>query len=152
LAQELTMKWITREHPRVDRVACPWLVQRFVDKDAEFIYVPSDQVAREARRTGATPYDIKDVELGHHGAECSFDAFVHKYKLDKDPAMAYLAKVIRGADTEDKTVTSESVGVEALLDGIRVMYQPDDQAQRKASIPVLDALYAYCKEKVAKQD
>ncbi len=145
------MKWITREHPRVDRVACPWLVQRFVDKSAEFVYVPTDQVAAEARKTGATPYDIKDVELGHHGPECSFDAFVHKYELDKDPAMAYMAKVIRGADTADKTVTPESVGVEALLDGIRLVHYPDDQAQRKASIPVLDALYAYCKEKVAKK-
>src|SRR6266511_2252283 len=119
--QEITMKWITREHPRVDRVACPWLVQRFVDK-----------AAGEARRTGATPYDIKDVELGHHGPECSFDAFVHKYELDKDPAMAYMAEVIRGADTPDKTITPESVGVEALLDGIRLVHYPDDQAQRKA--------------------
>src|SRR5712692_6404200 len=149
--QEMTMKWITREHPRVDRVACPWLVQRFVDKAADFVYVPSDQVAAEARKTGATPYDIKDVELGHHGPECSFDAFVHKYELDKDPAVAYMAKVIRGADTADKTVTPESVGVEALLDGMRLLHYPDDQAQRKASIPVLDALYAYCKEKVAKK-
>jgi hypothetical protein len=143
------MKWITREHPRVDRVACPWLVQKFVDKDAEFLYVPSDQVAAEARRSGATPYDIKDAELGHHGPECSFDAFVHKYALDKEPAVAYMAKVIRGADTADKTVTPESVGVEALLEGTRLLHQPDDQAQRMASIPVLDALYAYCKEKVA---
>src|SRR5206468_3433919 len=95
--QEITMKWITREHPRVDRVACPWLVQRFVDKSAEFVYVPTDQVAAEGRKTGATPYDIKDVELGHHGPECSFDAFVHKYELDTDPAMAYMARVIRGA-------------------------------------------------------
>jgi hypothetical protein len=145
------MKWITREHPRVDRVACPWLVQRFVDKAAEFVYVPSDQVAAEAGRIGATPYDIKDVELGHKGPECSFDAFVHKYELDKDPAMAYMTKVIRGADTADKAVTPESIGVEALLDGIRLVHYPDDQAQRKASIPVLDALYAYCKEKVAKK-
>lgn len=142
------MKWITREHPRVDRVACPWLVQRFVDRDAEFLYVRAEAVASEAARTGATPYDIKDVELGHHGQECSFDAFVHKYRLDRDPAMAYMAKVIRGADTSDKTITPESVGVEALLDGIRLLHYPDDHAQRKASIPVLDALYAYCKEKV----
>ena len=112
------MKWITREHPRVDRVACPWLIERFVDKQAEFIYVPSDQVAAEAQKRGATPYDIKDVELGHHGPECSFDAFVHKYGLDKDRAMAYMAKVIRGADTADKTITPESQGVEAILDGI----------------------------------
>src|SRR5213593_2492276 len=114
------MKWITREHPRVDRVACPWLIERFVDKQAEFLYVPSDQVAAEAQKRGATPYDIKDVELGHHGPECSFDAFVHKYGLDKDPAMAYMAKVIRGADTADKTITPESQGVEAILDPLRL--------------------------------
>ena len=143
------MKWITREHPRVDRVACPWLIERFVDKAAEFIYVPSADVMTEAQKRGATPYDVKDVDLGHHGPECSFDAFVHKYGLDKDPAMAYMAKVIRGADTSDKTITPESVGIEALLDGIRHLNYPDDQKQREESKPVLDALYAYCKEKVA---
>jgi len=142
------MKWITREHPRVDRVACPWLVQRFVDKDAEFLYVRADTVASEAARTGATPYDINDVELGHHGPECSFDAFLRNYRLGNDTALAYMAQVIRGADTSDKTITPESVGVEALLDGVRLLHYPDDQAQRNASIPVLDALYAYCKEKV----
>jgi predicted MFS family arabinose efflux permease len=142
------MKWITREHPRVDRVACPWLIEKFVDKEAEFIYVPSDQVASEAQKRGATPYDIKDVELGHHGPECSFDAFVHKYQLERDPAMLYMAKVIRGADTADKTITPESVGIEALLEGIRLVHQPNDQKQREASRPILDALYAYCKEKV----
>ena len=145
------MKWITREHPRVDRVACPWLIERFVDKQAEFVYVPADRVAAEAKKRDATPYDIKDVELGHHGAECSFDAFVHKYDLDKDLAMAYMAKVVRGADTADKTITPESQGVEALLDGMRLQYYPDDQKQREASRPLLDALYAYCKEKVARK-
>src|SRR5438093_6752490 len=143
-----TMKWITREHPRVDRVACPWLIERFVDKQAEFIYVSSDQVAAEAQKRGATPYDIKDVELGHHGAECSFDAFVHKYGLEKDPAMAYMAKVIRGADTADKTITPESQGVEAILDGIRHVHYPNDQKQREASRPLLVALYAFCQKKV----
>ena len=142
------MRWITHEHPRVDRVACPWLIERFVDKDAEFIYVPKDQVMAEAQRRGATPYDVRDVELGHHGPECSFDAFVHKYGLDKDPAMAYMARVIRGADTADKTITPESVGVEALLEGLRQLHYPDDQKQRVASRPVLDALYAYCRSKV----
>lgn len=140
------MEWITREHPRVDRVACPWLIARYIDNAAEFIYVPTDQVAAEAQKRGATPYDIKDAELGHHGAECSFDAFVHAYGLGSDPAMAYMAKVIRGADTDDKTLTPESPGVEALLDGVRLTYAPDDQAQRIASYPVLDALYAYCRE------
>lgn len=144
------MKWITREHPKVDRVACPWLIERFVDEAAEFLYVPADRVAAEAASTGATPYDVKDAELGHHGAECSFDAFVHRYKLDADPAMAYMAKVIRGADTSDKSLTPESVGIEALLDGIRLLHHPDDQAQRKASAPVFDALYAYCKERVTR--
>lgn len=141
------MKWITREHPRVDRVACPWLIERFVDKDAEFLYVASDAVAAEARRVGATPYDIKDAELGHHGAECSFDAFVHRYGLDEDPAMTYMAKVIRGADTDDKDITPESRGVEALLDGVRALHHPNDQEQREASRPILDALYAYCRAK-----
>ena len=102
------MKWITREHPRVDRVACPWLIEKFVDKNAEFVYVAADQVMTEARKQGATPYDVKDVELGHRGPECSFDAFVRKYGLAADPAMAYMAKVIRGADTTDNAITPES--------------------------------------------
>src|SRR6266513_4091131 len=121
------MKWITREHPRVDRVACPWLIEKFVVNQAEFLYVASDQVASEAKKRNATPYDIKDVELGHHGPECSFDAFVHKSSLDKDPAMAMMAKVIRGADTSDKTSTPESIEVEALRDGIRELNYPNDQ-------------------------
>ncbi len=142
------MKWITREHPRLDRVACPWLIERFVDPAAEFIYVPADRVLAEAQQRGATPFDVKDVELGHHRAECSFDAFVHKYALDKEPAMAYMARVIRGADTADKSVTPESVGVEAVLDGMRHLHYPDDHKQREASRPALDALYAYCQRKV----
>jgi hypothetical protein len=142
------VKWITREHPRVDRVACPWLIEKFVDPSAEFVYVPAELVMAEARKQSATPYDVKDVELGHHGAECSFDAFVHKYGLDKDPAIAYMAKVVRGADTADKGLTPESVGVEALLEGVRLMHQPSDQSQREASRQILDALYAYCKTKV----
>jgi hypothetical protein len=143
------VKWITREHPHVDRVACPWLIEKFVDKQAEFIYVPTDQVASEAQKRGATPYDVKDAELGHHGAECSFDAFVHKYGLDNDDAMVYMAKIIRGADTADKTVTPESIGFEAVLDGLRHVHYPDDQKQREASRPVLDALYAYCQKRVS---
>ncbi|HEV8535457.1 MAG TPA: chromate resistance protein ChrB domain-containing protein [Candidatus Limnocylindria bacterium] len=146
------MKWITREHPRVDRVACPWLIQRFVDGAAEFLYVPADRVIGEAERTGATPYDVSGVELGHHGAECSFDAFVHRYSLDRsDPAMAYLARVVRGADTADKSITPESIGLEAVLDGLRALHYPDDQAQREASVPVMDALYAYCRERTRSQ-
>ena len=140
-------KWITREHPKVDRVACPWLIERFIDREAEFLYVPTDKVTVEAQRTGATPYDVKDVELGHHGEECSFDAFVRKYDLLKDPAMAYMTKVIRGADTAAKDLTPESRGVEALLDGVRAIHHPNDQEQRRASKPIFDALYAYCQTK-----
>jgi hypothetical protein len=140
-------KWITREHPKVDRVACPWLIERFVDREAEFLYVPTDKVMVEAKRTGATPYDVSDIELGHHGEECSFDAFVRKYDLLKDPAMAYMTKVIRGADTAAKDLTPESRGVEALLDGVRAIHHPNDQEQRRASKPIFDALYAYCQTK-----
>jgi hypothetical protein len=140
-------KWITREHPKVDRVACPWLIERFIDREAEFLYVPTDKVMVEAQRTGATPYDVKDVELGHHGEECSFDAFVRKYDLLKDPAMAYMTKVIRGADTAAKDLTPESRGVESLLDGVRAIHHPNDHEQRRASKPIFDALYAYCQTK-----
>lgn len=140
-------KWITREHPKVDRVACPWLIERFVDHDAEFVYVPSADVMREAERQSATPYDVSGVELGHHGEECSFDAFTHRYDLLGDPALAYMAKVIRGADTQAKDLTPESRGVEALLEGVRALHHPNDQEQRRASRPILDALYAYCQQK-----
>jgi len=91
------MKWVTRERPKVDRVACPWLIKRFVDRDAEFLYAPKDQVLAVAEREGATPYDIPDAELGHHGEECSFDAIVRKYSLaETDPALARLALIVRG--------------------------------------------------------
>lgn len=143
------MKWITREHPKVDRVACPWVIERFIDHEAEFLYLPREQVMAEAAKQGATPYDVEGVELGHRGSECSFDAFVRKYGLAADPALAYMARVIRGADTDDKTITPESSGVEAVLEGVRRVHSPDDQAQRLASKPILDALYAYCQDKTA---
>lgn len=143
------MRWITRERPKVDRVACPWLIRRFIDPAAEIIYAPAADVASEAKRRDATPFDIEGAELGHHGGECSFDAFVHRYRLKADPALAYVAKVIRGADTADKMLTPESVGVEAVLEGIRLVYAPDDHAQLAASAPVFDALYRYCQAKIA---
>jgi hypothetical protein len=127
------VKWITREHPRVDRVACPWLIEKFVHKEAEFVYVAADEVVTEARRQNATPYDVKDVELGHRGPE-GFDAFLRKYGLDK------------GADTADKTLTPESVGIEALLEWVCLVHHPNDHRQREASRPILDALYAYCRQ------
>ncbi|MBI1796810.1 MAG: chromate resistance protein [Candidatus Eisenbacteria bacterium] len=140
------MKWITRERPKVDRVACPWLIRRFVDPAAEFLYVPADQVVAVARREGATPYDVPDVELGHHGAACSFDAILDKYRLD-DPALRALARIVRGADTQAKDLTPESRGLEAIARGFGLVYD-DDHRQLEAELPVYDALYAWCRSQV----
>jgi hypothetical protein len=142
------MKWVTRERPNVDRIACPWLIKRFVDQEAEFLYVPGDQVMVVAERERATPYDVPDVELGHHGAECSFDAIMHKYQLT-DPALQQLALIVRGADTDDRDITPESRGLVAIATGFRDVYQ-DDQEQLAAELPVYDALYAWCKRQVAR--
>jgi hypothetical protein len=95
------MKWITRERVKVDRVACPWLIKKFVDKDAEFVFVASEKVIEEAKRLGAIPYDVKDVELGHHGKECSFEAILKKYRLTSNPALVLLGKIVNGADTDN---------------------------------------------------
>src|SRR6516165_575378 len=96
-----SMKWITRERVKVDRVACPWLIKKFVDKQAEFVFVPADKVMQEARRLDAIPYDVKDVELGHHGKECSFEAILKKYRLTENPALVLLGKIVNGADTDN---------------------------------------------------
>src|SRR5215217_1297545 len=103
------MKWITRERVKVDRVACPWLIKKFVDKDAEFIFVPADKVMAEAKRLDAIPYDVKDVELGHHGKECSFEAILKKYKLTNDAALVLLGRIVNGADT-DNTLYHQAEG------------------------------------------
>ena len=142
------MKWVTRARPKVDRVACPWLIRRFVDPQAEFLYVPADQVAAVAAREGATPYDVPNAELGHHGAECSFDAIVKKYHLT-DPALLRLALIVRGADTAAKDLTPESRGLEAVAEGFRIVYR-DDHELLEHEMPVYDALYAYCQQQTAK--
>src|SRR5439155_20803277 len=95
------MKWITREKVKVDRVACPWLIRKFIDPGAEFLFVPPDQVLEVARREDATPFDVAGVEFGHHGKDCSFDALVHKYRLDRDPAIVLLAKIVNRSDTDN---------------------------------------------------
>ncbi len=136
-------KWITREHPKVDRVACPWLVERFVDEEAEFLYVPSEAVLREAERTGATPYDVQGVELGHHGERCSFDAFLDKYKLT-DPALRALSLIVRGADTDARQLTPESSGLYAVATGFQAIAK-DDHDNMAKQFPAYDALYAYCR-------
>jgi hypothetical protein len=140
------MKWVTRARPRVDRVACPWLIKKFVDPEAEFLYVAGDQVMAVAEREGAVPYDVPGVELGHQGPECSFDAIVKKYNLT-DLALQRMALIVRGADTAAKDLTPESRGLEAIAAGFQLSYQ-DDLAQLAAELPVYDALYAYCQQQV----
>ena len=143
------MKWITREKVKVDRVACPWLIKKFVDKDAEFLLVPADKVASEAKRLDATPYDVKDVELGHHGKECSFEAILKKYRLTGDAALVLLGKIVNGADTDNSLYNQpEGPGLEAVAEGFRHLGFKDDHALNAAEWIVYDALYAYCKEMV----
>ncbi len=137
------MKWVTRTRPKVDRVACPWLIKHFVDSEAVFLFVEADQVMAVAEREDAIPFDVPDVELGHHGTDCGFDAILTKYNLT-DPGLQRLASIIRGADTDAKDLTPESRGLEAIAEGFRLVYG-DDHEQIAREFPVYDALYAYCK-------
>ena len=141
------MKWVTREHARVDRIACPWLISRFVDPKPEFLFVPARQVLDTAQREGAIAYDVPNVELGHHGAACSFDAFVQRYELD-DPALGALAEIVRGADTDDRGLTPESAGLHAAATGFQANSR-DDFENMARQFPAYDALYAFCQRKAA---
>jgi len=143
------MKWITREHVKVDRVACPWLIKKFVDQDAEFIFAPADKVMAEADRLGAVPFDIKNVELGHHGKECSFEAILKKYSLTGDPALILLGRIVNGADTDNSLYRqAEGPGLQAIAEGFRHLDLRDDHAINAAEWVVYDALYAYAQEMV----
>ena len=143
------MKWVTREKVKVDRVACPWLIRKFIDPQAEFLFVPTEQVMDVAKREGATPYDVKDVEFGHHGKECSFDAIVRKYGLGSDPALVLLAKIVNGADTDNTLWDQpEAAGLNAIAEGFRHLGFKDDHELNAAEWVVYDALYAYCQEMV----
>jgi hypothetical protein len=143
------MKWITRERVKVDRVACPWLIKRFVDKDAEFHFVPADQVMSEAKRLGAIPFDIPDVELGHHGKACSFEAILKKYRLDGDPVLALLGQIVNGADTDNSLYHQpEGPGLKAIAEGFRLLGFKDDHEVNAAEWIVYDALHAYCQEMI----
>lgn len=137
------MKWITRERPKIDRIACPWLVERFIDQQAEFLYVAPGDVLRVANETGAIPYDIPGVELTHDGELCSFDAFLAKYSLD-DPALQQLALIVRGADTSRLDLTPQSAGLFALSLGLSQNFS-DDHEMLKHGMVLYDALYAWCK-------
>lgn len=136
------MKWITRERPKIDRIACPWLIARFIDDAPEFIYVPSHDVMRVAQEINATPYDIPGVEFSHVGELCSFDAFLKKYDLT-DPALHQLAAIIRGADTSRLDLTPQSAGLYAISLGLSRTFA-DDHKMLKHGMVMYDALYAWC--------
>ncbi|MDG6910473.1 MAG: chromate resistance protein [Nitrososphaerota archaeon] len=144
------MKWVTRERAKVDRIACPWLIRKFVDPDAEFVFVPAEKVAEFAKRTGATPFDSPGAELSHYkegGKEyVSFDAIVRKYGLS-DPALLEVAKIVRGADAKVPDTPPESAGLEAAAAGFRAIAK-DDHENMKLQFPLYDALYQYCRGKL----
>jgi hypothetical protein len=145
----MKMKWITRKGVKVDRVACPWLIKKFVDQEAEFFFVPADQVMEEASRLGATPFDAPGAELGHHGQECSFEAILKKYSLGKDPALALLGKIVNGADTDNTLYHQpEGPGLNAVAEGFRHLGYKDDHEINAAEWIVYDAIYAYCREMI----
>jgi hypothetical protein len=141
------MKWITREHVKVDRVACPWLIKKFIDPDAEFIFVPKEKVMEIAAREGAIPFDVANVELGHHNGKCSFEAIVAKYHID-DPAIHHLAQIIHGADvSQDLYGRPEAAGLKAIATGFANLGLMDDHEILAKEFIVYDALYAYCQAK-----
>ena len=138
------MKWVTRERPKIDRIACPWLIARFIDKSPEFLYVPTDEVVRVARETGAIHYDIPGVELSHDGEFCSFDTFLKKYQLT-DPALHQLAVIVRGADTARLELAPQAPGLMALSLGLSRVF-PDDHEMLHHGMVMYDALYAWCRD------
>ncbi|MBI3244739.1 MAG: chromate resistance protein [Chloroflexi bacterium] len=143
------MKWITRERVKVDRVACPWLIRKFLDREAEFFFVPADKVMSESERLSAIPYDVPNVELGHHGQECSFEAILRKFNLTGNPALVLLSRIVNGADTDNTLWNQpEGPGLEAIAEGFRHLGYKDDHEINAAEWIVYDALYAYCQEMI----
>lgn len=144
------MRWITRENANVDRIACPWLIRRFVDPDAEFIYAPADQVLDRARERDAIPFDVKDVELGHVDGRCSFDSIMLKYDLLSDPALIELAKVVHAADVSADIDTSPyGRGIRAIAHGFAYLHGTEDHRKIELETPMYDALYAFFEREVA---
>jgi rhodanese-related sulfurtransferase len=137
-------RWVTRERPKIDRIACPWLIQRFIDPDAEFLYVAPRDVLEVAKRTDAIPYDVPDVEFSHDGERCSFDAFLNAYRLE-DPALAQLAVIVRGADTARLELAPQAAGLAAISLGLARRFADDHEMLRHGMV-VYDALYLWCKE------
>jgi rhodanese-related sulfurtransferase len=137
-------RWVTRERPKIDRIACPWLVKRFIDPDAEFLYVPTPEVKKVAAEREAVPYDIPDVEFSHDGDLCSFDAFIKRFRL-RDPALDELARIVRGADTGHPELAPQSAGLLAISLGLSRNF-PDDHEMLQHGMVLYDALYRWCKE------
>lgn len=137
------MKWITREHPKIDRIACPWLIRRFVDKDAEIIYVPFDQVIKKSKELNATPFDLPNVEYSHYGDQCTFDFIIKKHKLS-DPALDIMANIVRGADTDRHEIASQASGLWAISAGIAHNIN-DDQKLLEVGMVIYDGLYSWAK-------
>lgn len=142
------MKWVTREKAKVDRIACPWLITKFVDSDPEFVFLPHE--TNWSAITDGTVFDVPNAELGHHGEFCSFDAIVRRYHLDKDPALVELAKIVRAADTPKRDWAAEGIGLEAVADGFRRISK-DDFDNMRHQFSVYDALYAHCQAKLARK-
>ena len=143
------MKWVTRSHVHVDRVACPWLITRFIDNEAEFLFVPKSEIDRVVKDTGAIPFDAPGVELGHHDGRCSFESIIQKYDL-KEPGLLRLAKIIHSADvSEDIDKDPLARGLEAIASGFSLRY-PEDEENLSCQFEVYDALYAWCRLQVAK--
>lgn len=138
-------RWVTRERPKIDRIACPWLIARFVDRDAEFLYVPTKQVRETAQARDATPYDVPDVHFTHAGELCSFDAFIKHYRLGGDPALERLALIVRGADTAKLDLAAQAPGLAAVSLGLSRIFL-DDHEMLKHGMVLYDALYAWCRE------
>ena len=143
------MKWVTRLYVHVDRTACPWLIKRFVDPKAEFLFVPVEKIEETVKKEKAIPYDAPGVELGHHGGKCSFDAIVEKYKI-KDSAVLELAKIVRAADTDSMEAAPEAAGLEAVMTGLGSVSKDDYETSAKAS-PVYDAFYTNCKLRLIRE-
>ena len=140
------MRWVTREKAKVDRIACPWLIRKFVDSEAEFVFLPHD--TDWSAITDGVVFDVPDAELAHHHEYCSFDAIIARYGLEKDPTLVELAKIVRAADTPRKDWSPEGIGLEAIADGFRRISSDDFENMRR-QFAVYDALYAYCEAKLA---
>lgn len=143
------MRWVTRKNAKVDRIACPWLIRRFVDPDAEFLYVPPDEVAAVARDQGAVPYDVPGVELGHVDGRCSFESILARYRLS-DVALQLMGRIVHGADIpRDIAIEPEAAGLRAVAEGFSLTFGERDLDKLAAELPVYDALYAWCQARAA---